>query len=165
MPALARLLERLSLAGGYLAGGVVFALTVLIAAGVFSRRVLAAPLLAVDELSGYGLLAVVFLGLAYTMRAEGHIRADVLLAHVPPRVRAGLDRLATVLALGFALALLGGAWAMVSEYYARGTLSFKYLQVPLWIPAVLLPAGTLLLLGQLLARLLRQLAGERGPAA
>jgi len=162
MRRLVRCLEALSDAGGYAAGITVFGLTLLIAAGVFSRRVLGSPLLSVDEVSGYLLLAIVFLGLAHTMKAGGHIRSDIVLAHVPAGVRGGLEVLATLLAFLFALALAGGNWVLVAEYYGRGTLSFKYLQIPLWIPASLLVVGVILLLLQLVARFLRQVARGSG---
>ena len=159
MRAVIRALEGISDAAGYLAGATVFGLAALIAVGVFSRRVLASPLLAVDEVSGYLLLAIVFLGLAHTMKAGGHIRSDIVLAHVPAGVRGGLEVLTTLLAFLFALALLAGSWALLAEYYGRGTLSFKYLQIPLWIPASLLVVGVILLLLQLVAQFLRQVAG------
>ena len=159
MRRLVRCLEALSDGAGYAAGITVFGLTLLIAAGVFSRRVLGSPLLSVDEVSGYLLLAIVFLGLAHTMKAGGHIRSDIVLAHVPAGVRGGLEVLATLLAFLFALALAGGNWVLVAEYYGRGTLSFKYLQIPLWIPASLLVVGVILLLLQLVAQFLRQVAG------
>lgn len=162
MRRLVRCLEALSDGAGYAAGITVFGLTALIAVGVFSRRVLASPLLAVDEVSGYLLLAIVFLGLAHTMKAGGHIRSDIVLAHVPAGVRGGLEVLATLLAFLFALALLAGSWALLAEYYGRGTLSFKYLQIPLWIPASLLVVGVILLLLQLVSRFLRQVARGSG---
>ena len=165
MRRLVRCLEALSDGAGYAAGITVFGLTLLIAAGVFSRRVLGSPLLSVDEVSGYLLLAIVFLGLAHTMKAGGHIRSDIVLAHVPAGVRGGLEVLATLLALLFALTLLVGNWALVAEYYGRGTLSFKYLQIPLWIPGSLLVVGVVLLVLQLLAQLLRQVAGGPDPSS
>ena len=158
-------LEAISDLAGYLAGIAVFGLTLLIAAAVFSRRVLGSPLLAVDEVSGYLLLAIVFLGLAYTMKADGHIRSDIVLAHVPPGVRGGLETLATLLAFLFALALLVGNWTLVAEFYTRGTLSFKYLQIPLWIPASLLVVGVVLLVLQLVGQFLRQVSGGPPPSA
>jgi TRAP-type C4-dicarboxylate transport system permease small subunit len=162
MRGLSRGLEVLSEAGGWLAGAVVLALTAMIVAAVLARRVLGAPILAADEISGYLLLAIVFLGLAYTMKTGGHIRTDLLLAHVPGRVRRVLELGATALGLVFTAALLAGNGVLVAEYWSRGTLSFRYLQLPLWMPATLLVAGALLLLLQLLAQLLRQLgAGGR----
>lgn len=160
---LVRTLEAVSEAGGFVAGVVVLALTAFIASAVFSRRVLGTPILAADEVSGYGLLAIVFLGLAYTMKTGGHIRADLVLEHVPPGVRGALETVVTVLAFGFSLVLLLGCWGLVAEFYARGTLSFRYLQVPLWMPGTFLVLGAVLLSLQLLARLLRLVSGT-GPA-
>ncbi|MBI2552930.1 MAG: TRAP transporter small permease subunit [Candidatus Rokubacteria bacterium] len=80
-------------------------------------------------------------------------------------MRGGLEMLATLLALLFALAFLAGNWGLVAEFYARRTLSFKYLQIPLRIPGSLLVVGVALLVLQLLAQLLRQVAGHRDPSS
>lgn len=158
MGSIVRGLERLSEAGGYVAGAVAVLLTVLVAASVIARRLLNAPLLITEEVSGYMVVAIVFLGLAYTMKAEGHIRADIILSHVPVRVRAVLEILATVIAFGFAGLLLAGSWRLVAEFYTQGSLSFRYLQTPLWIPGSLLVIGAALLSLQLVAQLLKRLA-------
>jgi TRAP-type C4-dicarboxylate transport system permease small subunit len=149
-------LERLSEAGGYVAGAVSVLLTALIAVSVISRRVFNAPLLITEEISGYMMVALVFLGLAYTMKMESHVRADILLSHLPPRARAVLETIATLLALGFAGVLVAGSWRLAAEFYTQGTLSFRHLQTPLWIPGSLLVIGAVLLTLQLLARLLRR---------
>ncbi|MFQ5829849.1 MAG: TRAP transporter small permease subunit [Candidatus Methylomirabilia bacterium] len=164
MRRLIRALEAISEAAGALAALVVLGLTLFITSAVFSRRVLGSPILAADEVSGYFLLAIVFLGLAYTMKSGGHIRSDIVLAHVPPRMRGGLETLATLLALAFALVLLAGNWRLIAQYYTRGTLSFRYLQIPLWIPGILLVAGAAVLVVQLVAQLLRRLTGP-GPSS
>ena len=163
MRPLVRAIETLSDAAGYLAGATVLGLTALIASAVIARRVFGSPILAADEVSGYLLLAIVFFGLAYTMKAGGHIRADIVLTLVPVKVREILELLATVLAIAFTLALLGGAWALVVEYYGHGTTSFKYLQIPLWMPAALLVVGAALLVLQLVAQLLQKLRGLAAP--
>lgn len=163
MRLLVRAIEALSETAGYLAGATVLGLTALIASAVVARRVFGTPILAADELSGYLLLAIVFFGLAYTMKAGGHVRADLVLTYVPARIRGVLEGLATVLALAFTLALLGGAWALVVEYYVHGTTSFKYLQIALWMPAALLVVGAALLALQLVAQLIRKLPGLSEP--
>jgi len=151
-----RALEWLSEAGGHVAGAVSVLLTALIAVSVISRRVFNAPLLITEEISGYMMVAIVFLGLAYTMKVEGHIRADILLSHVPRRVRTVLETISTLIALGFAGVLLAGAWRLTSEFYAQQTLSFRYLQTPLWIPGTMLVIGAALLGLQLVVRLVKR---------
>lgn len=158
MGSIVRGLERLSEAGGYAAGAVSVLLTALIAVSVISRRVFNAPLLITEEISGYMMVALVFLGLAYTMKTESHIRADILLSHVPLRARAVLEIIATLIALGFAALLAAGTWRLVAEFYTQRTLSFRYLETPLWIPGSLLVIGAALLGLQLVAQLLKRLA-------
>lgn len=157
MGRLIRALDSLSRIAGWVAGAMVLGLTGLIASAVFARWALGSPILAADELSSYALVGIVFLGLAYTMKTGGHVRADIVLTHVPPRVRAALELGATALAILFTLVLLAGNWLLVAEFYARGSLSFKYLQIPLWIPATLLIVGTVVLLLQVVAQLIRGL--------
>ncbi|MEK7879914.1 MAG: TRAP transporter small permease [candidate division NC10 bacterium] len=149
-------IERLSQAGGYVAGAVSVLLTALIAIAVISRRVFNSPLLITEEIAGYMMVAIVFLGLAYTMKMDGHVRADILLSHLPRRAHRALETLATVIALGFAGVLVAGTWRLFSEFYSQGTRSFHYLQTPLWIPGSLLVIGAALLGLQLVARLLKR---------
>lgn len=156
MGPIVRGVERLSDVGGYAAGAMSVLLTALIAVSVIFRRVFNSPLLFTEEISGYMMVALVFLGLAYTMKKESHVRADILLSHVPPQARAVLETIATVLGLGFAGLLLAGTWRLVAEFYTQQTLSFRTLQTPLWIPGSLLVIGAALLILQLLARLLRR---------
>ena len=46
------------------------------------------PQLFVDELASFLELLVVFGGAAYTFRAGGHVRVDLLTAHLAPAARA-----------------------------------------------------------------------------
>lgn len=156
MGSVVRGLEWLSEAGGYVAGAVSVLLTALIAIAVISRRVFNSPLLITEEISGYMMVAIVFLGLAYTMKMDGHVRADILLSHLPRRAHAALEILATVIALAFAALLLAGTWRLAAEFYSQGTRSFHYLETPLWIPSSMLVLGTALLGLQLVARLLKR---------
>jgi TRAP-type C4-dicarboxylate transport system permease small subunit len=148
-------LEALSGAGGSLAAVVMLALTVMVAAGVIARRVFSAPFLFVEELSGYAVLAIVFLGLAYTMRVGGHVRVEVFVERVRGRARAVLHGVCVVLAGCWAAVLLAGMIYQFREYWTQNVLSFAYLQTPLWIPASVMVVGAALLLLQCLALLLR----------
>ena len=141
-----------------MAGAVSVLLTILVTAGVIARRVLNAPLLITEEISGYMVVAIVFLGLAYTMKMEGHIQVDILLSQLRPRARAALETVATLIGLGFAGLLIAAAWRLWVGFYTQGTLSFWYLQTPLWIPSSLLVIGAALLGLQLVAQLLKRLA-------
>lgn len=159
MRRLAGLIDRLADAAGAVAAATTLALTLMVAAGVVARRVLSAPFLFVEELSGYAVLLIVFLGLAHTMNAGGHVRVEVVVERVRGRAGVALRALTLLLAAVWAAILLGGTIYQTREYYTQEVLSFAYLQTPLWIPASLMVVGATLLVLQCLALLLR--VGER----
>src|ERR671924_1473360 len=90
-----RAMDRLFLWTGYLSGSLFTALAFFITYDVIARKwghVLGIPTTRVtDEISGYIMALAVTWGFAYTLRTEGHVRIDVLLPHLPPRIRRGVD--------------------------------------------------------------------------
>ncbi len=160
MRVLAAVIDRLADGAAWVAGVTMLALTVLVAVSVVARRVFNAPLLVTEEISGYLVLAIVFLGLAYTLKTEGHVRVDVILTHVPVHARAVMETVASLIGLVFAGFLLAGCWWQVSQYWSQGSRSFRYLETPLWIPGTLLIVGAALLVLQLVGRLLHRPPAE-----
>ena len=155
MRRLAALTDRLADAAGAVAAAATLALTIMVAAGVVARRVLSAPFLFVEELSGYAVLLIVFLGLAHTMKAGGHVRVEVLVERVRGRAARLLHAATVILAAVWAVILLAATIYQTREYYTQDVLSFAYLQTPLWIPASLMVVGATLLVLQCLAFLVR----------
>jgi TRAP-type C4-dicarboxylate transport system permease small subunit len=97
------------------------------------------------ELAGYAMAAAIFLSLAHTFRSGGHIRVNLLLAHVP----AGLRRALEYWCLG-AIAVVGALFAafavkLVIDSHAFGDVSTGMLSVPLWIPQLSMAVGAILL--------------------
>lgn len=154
MQRLRAIVEALSDTAGGLAGAAVLFLTGMVASGVVARSVFDAPFLFVEELSGYVVLVIVFLGLAHTMRADGHIRVDVLISNVGGPLRRALQVGCALMALVWSLAVMAGTWRLVEEYYTESIRSFAYLQVLLWIPGAFMVIGAALLALQCLALLL-----------
>jgi TRAP-type C4-dicarboxylate transport system permease small subunit len=97
------------------------------------------------ELAGYAMAASIFLSLAYTLRRGGHIRVNLLLAHVRPGLRRPLEYWCLV-----ALAVVGAMFAwfsvkLVVDSYTMGDVSTGMMSVPLWIPQLSMPIGAILL--------------------
>jgi len=155
MHRLAARIEWLSDAAAAVAGGATLGLTVMVASGVVARRVFNAPFLFVEELSGYVVLAIVFLGLAHTMRVGGHVRVEIVIDSVGGALRPLLQGASLLLAGLWAVVFLLATLYQVSEYYTQRILSFAYLQTPLWIPGSFMVVGGALLTLQCLALLLR----------
>jgi TRAP-type C4-dicarboxylate transport system permease small subunit len=152
---LAAAVDRLSDAGAAVAAAATLALTLIVTAGVAARRVFNAPFLFVEELSGYIVLGIVFLGLAATLKAGGHIRVDIVLGRTAGAVRSALQVACLLAAAVWAGFVVAGSVRLLDEYWTQGVRSFAYLETPLWIPATVMLAGAVLLLLQILALLTR----------
>jgi C4-dicarboxylate transporter DctQ subunit len=147
---------------GLLAGLATLAIVLLISYDVGMRYFFNEPQVFVDELASFLELLVVFGGAAYTFRAGGHVRVDLLTGRLAPAARARL-RLVT-LALG--IAFLGIViWvtthsAITAFNYGRVSAVMLY---PLWPPMLLIPAGLALMALVMAAALARQVKSLLGP--
>ena len=133
----------------YAAGAVLAAVfMVLIAAITLAQvagRMLGLAVPDAGEIAGYAMAASIFLALAHTFHSGGHIRVNLLLTHVGPRLRRALE----YWCLSF-LAVVGGLFAvfsikLVMDSYAFGDVSTGMMSVPLWIPQISMALGALLL--------------------
>jgi TRAP-type C4-dicarboxylate transport system permease small subunit len=142
-------LERVFLWTGYLAGALFFGLAFFVTYDVLARKwgsAVGLPTTRVtDEISGYVLVLAATWGLAYTLRTDAHVRIDVLLPHMPPRLRTLADRLAWLLMAGFAGLLAWRIWVLVEDSWETGIRSSTYLLMPLWVPQGILGVGFSLL--------------------
>jgi TRAP-type C4-dicarboxylate transport system permease small subunit len=68
-------------------GTVLLASVVLICVNAFGRYVLAAPVIWAEEVLGYALVWVVYLGAVQVTDENGHLRMDLLMQYLPPRLR------------------------------------------------------------------------------
>ena len=158
------LVARTSKAASLLGGLATLAITGLITFDVLMRYFLNEPQLFVDELAGFLQVVVVFWGLAYTFQVGGHVRVDLVTAHLPGPLRAWL-RVVT-LSLGIALLAVMSwvTWRSVQEAWQQERVSVVMLY-PIWLPMLLIPTGLLLMALAMVALLLRQIRVARGPAA
>lgn len=113
-----------------------------------------------DELVGYELAAMIFLGLGQALRQGALIRVDILLSRLHGRVRRAVEALGALLSLLAVVFLCHYFYLAITRFLARGTLSNSLLAVPLWIPNTIIVVGLIIFGLQLVAYLLRILAGE-----
>jgi len=155
---------RASRVAALLAGLATLALAVLISFDVVMRYFLDRPQLFVDEVGPFLLLLVVFGGAAQTFRLGGHVRVDLVTAHLPPPARAWLRVLNLAVGIVFLSAVM---WVTVQSAFT----AFRYGRVsavmlyPLWVPMLLIPAGLGLMALAMAVALGRQLRAALGPRA
>lgn len=157
---IARVIDRLGSIAAAVAALAVIAMTLLMAAGVFFRYVIDAPLIWVDEVVRYILVFTVMLGVADVMRRGENIRVDLLVEPLPPRLRRVVEVGGLFAALAFSLALTWLGIDMVRFSYELDLTTAGEVDIPsAWIEAAL-PIGGLMLTLATLIRLLRTWRGE-----
>jgi len=142
---IAGVIERITNLGGYIAGWLVFLLMLLVAFEVFMRYVLHQPPMVADEFGGYMLVALAYIGTAYTWKVKGHIRITVLLDRVPTSVSNWLRLAALVLAFIFFLALSQASYKYLAHSFKLKSASSSWLHFPLQGPQMTLLIGFSLL--------------------
>jgi TRAP-type C4-dicarboxylate transport system permease small subunit len=126
-------LELLYRASGLAAGFFLAAIGALTAVQIVGR-LLGFAAYSFDDFAGFSMAASSFLGLAYTLRANEHIRMTLVLHHTRPALRRALE----IVCLAVAAFLVGVfAWFtcdMTLTSYQLGDVSQGLVPVPLWIP-------------------------------
>jgi len=98
-----------------------------------------------DEMSEYALALGASWALAYTLRAGGHVRVDILLPYFPALVRRLLDAFANAVMAVFAATVSVYLWKLVGSSYAIGATGHSIIQTPQWLPQAMMASGYSLL--------------------
>ena len=157
----------------YFCGGLFLLLAFYTALDVFGRRDLGVFSGVTDELGGYALALGASWGLAYTLKAGGHVRVDVMLPYLPISVRNILDAVALAVMASFAAAVSIFLWKLVASSYAIDATGHSIILTPQWIPQAMMAAGYTILtlvavtgfLSRVLAPHLSEGLDEPAPAA
>jgi len=109
------------------------------------------------ELQWYLFSAVFLLGAGYTLLHNEHVRIDVVIGHLPPKLRAWIDLLGGLLfLLPMAIVIMVLAWPVVVESYVRHEYSADAGGLLRWPVKLLIPAGFLLLALQGLSEVIKR---------
>ena len=158
-----RLLAGLALAGC----AVLLATMLVICVDVLLRNARVVPgMLGVpwaNEITEYALYLITMLTAPWLLRQGLHIRVDVLLRAVPRRLAWYCEWAADLLALGCCVAISFYGVKAVLSSHAIGGMVVKVLSVPEWWLLLPLPVAFALLAIEVLFRMQRLRAGERGP--
>lgn len=137
---------------------IIVAMVLLIVAEVVCRSFLGFSLMFGEELAGYLLVALVFLGMGASLHAGALFRVEFLIGSLSERGRNALQLVFDLLSLAFAVLLAWQMFALASGSYARHIEAATILATPLYIPQIVMVVGSctlvLVLLSQCLARVL-----------
>jgi TRAP-type C4-dicarboxylate transport system permease small subunit len=145
MKQLASAIDRVANFVGYLSGWLVPLMMMLVVVDVFMRYVMRQPLMVADEFSAYMLVALSFLGFAYTWRQGGHVRVEVVVNYLPPRIYNWARLAGLILTLIFMLEMDRAAYKMIVYALEMKMRSSTWMMFPLFWPQLTIFIGFVLL--------------------
>jgi TRAP-type C4-dicarboxylate transport system permease small subunit len=161
--AVTRQADRLYFFLGYICGLELLLLGFFITYQVVARKVGWVQAPGTDAMSGYILAMAVTWAFSYSLRSGTHVRIDVLLPYLNPRLRAIADWLA-LFAVGFFGAVIAWKmWERVISDYDRGVVPLDYPLTPLFIPKIVVALGFSLLVTTALQMMLSMIAESALP--
>lgn len=155
--------ESLSEFSGKWVAYLILPLTLVVLYEVFMRKVLGAPTSWAHETMVYLYGAHFMLGMAYTLMYDRHVRIDIIVLQMPPRVQAWLRVLTFMgIFLPFIGVLSVAAIGYAVESWVRWEHSWSAWKPPLYPYKTIMPVSLLLLLLQGVACYLKDLKRLRG---
>lgn len=143
----------------YLAALLLFLLMLIICYEVVMRYLFRSPTGWVIEACEYALLYITFLGAAWLLRQDGHIRVDILFAFLNRKVSRVLNMttsLVGAIACGFLLVYgVLSTW----HHFQESTLVIQTLNTPKWVLLIIIPIGSFFLVLQFLCIFYAQYSG------
>lgn len=136
-----RVINKLCDVSGHFGAWLVIVMMPLILIEVFTRYVLGHPLMIADEFSGYVLVALSFIGLAYTWKERGHINLDMVITRLPKKSSRQLRLITLVIALAYSVMLSIESYGFVETSFERHFRSNTYLATPLQVPHITIALG------------------------
>ena len=157
----AEITHRISVGAGWIAIVAMWLLTGLITTEIISRTFFDKSLLLSQEVSEWLLVALVLMGVAWTLKAGGHVRIGLLSSHLSQRNQSWL--LVCLSAIGvvtFAF-VASYTWQGMVNLYVLGTKSISLIKLPLWWAWTPLFVGSALLSLQFVGTLAENIVSLR----
>jgi TRAP-type C4-dicarboxylate transport system permease small subunit len=139
----------------------VLAMVTVVTADILLRNLTRAGLPWANEISEYTLYFITLLTAPWLLRRGRHVRIDLVLGAVPPRLAWLMEALADVIGFAVSLVFVRYGIAMTYESYRLGSITIKNLVFPEWWLLAPLPFCFLLLAIEFVFRFHRLIRGAR----
>jgi TRAP-type C4-dicarboxylate transport system permease small subunit len=131
----------------------IFLMAVLVFFDVLGRYFLNHPIPGTTELVKCTIIAIVFLGIAYTLQKKRHIRTTMFLSRMPSNAKTMLEILASFLCLVVFLIIVIFGWQAAWEAFQVREFDGVQFRVPVYPSRFVIVLGSILLVIQSLADL------------
>lgn len=150
MKRLARIIGTVADIGGHFSSWLILAIVAVVFTEVFMRYVLNRPPGIDEEFSGYLLVALSFLGAAYTFRQQGHVRITFIVDRLRPKAASWL-RLGMLFFVFFFMLLQSlASYEFVADSFKFKMKANTWLFTPLQVPHLTIAIGFTLFLSVLI---------------
>jgi len=142
-----RALDYMAVFAGFL---IIFAMTSVSVA--IATRYLGHPISWVFEVSQYILLYTTFLVAAWILRKDAHVKIDIVLNQLNPRIQSLINTITSAISLIVCFVLTWYGVKTTWDTFQAGYFTLSILEPPLYIFIAIIPVGFFLLVIQLLRR-------------
>ena len=134
-----------------------------VCAEVVMRYFLNRPLIWVVEVSEISLLYITFLGTAWVLKREGHVKMEIVLNRLRPRTQALLGIMSSIIRIGICCILVWYGAQVTWDHWLRGAYRYTVLETPNYLVLLIIPIGSFLLFIQFLRRTYKYFGEFRAP--
>lgn len=127
---LAKNFDRLVVACAAVAGLMILSTVLMITADVIGRYFFSVTFPWIFELTEHILVSIPFLGMAWLVRSETHVRIDILLTTLPKRLRGWADSFAYGLSAATCAFMTYYALLTTIDHYLRGIVTYGIYPIP-----------------------------------
>lgn len=140
---------------GHLQGILIFLLMVMVLVEVLTRYIMQSPLSIADEMGGYFLVSITFLGLAYTWKEKGHVRVELVTNLLPEKLQSFARFITLLIATIFCFPMIAASYSLIQDSLLFGVRSGSWMRTPMVYPQSLLLIGSVLLLLQFISEIIK----------
>ena len=128
------------------------AITTAVCLEVVMRYAFNSPIFFVVEMSEYALLWITFLGTAWTLRNNGHVRVEIVLNFLSSKWRHRVGLVSSLFGIIVSLVLVIFGTSRTWDAYDRGLFHATITEFPTWIVMIFIPLGSIPLLFRFVQR-------------
>jgi C4-dicarboxylate transporter DctQ subunit len=149
-------IDKVTMVLAYTSGALVIVMMLSMVYDVVMRHIFNRPTIWADELSCFLLVGVSFLGAAYALKTDSHVRIETFVGLLPPRVKNFVETVTDVLSVAFLFIFAWQGGRLVFESFVYTRIAPTLLRTPLYLPQAFLAAGLSWFFVQMLAHTLKR---------
>lgn len=156
-----KLVDRINQGTGIITGFMMILATVMVLLEIITRTVFSKTLYITEEYTGYLMVGITFVGLAFTLKEKGHIRMTFLQTVLKGKARMYLEMYALTVGLLFFIVITYTTAGFFWDSVVSQTRSMQISSTYIAIPQFFMPLGSFLMTMQLIAELMRSIVNVK----